>query len=166
MKIKTVVITAAAAAAVAAVCLTGLLKNRRSIRVMTDSMYPAFRAGQLVKGIRPEAYDGSITRGTVVVFMDPDGSGTYMLKRVIGLPGEYVEFAVSEGERTEHVEIDGVPIEEPWLTEPMQPSDNGLALRVPENAYLCLGDNRNHSEDSRTWERKFIWEDEIEYIIP
>ena len=64
------------------------------------------------------------------------------LKRLIGLPGEFV--AVEGGV----VRIDGVALAEPYLLEP--PGYTG-AWTLGEDEYLVLGDNRNDSSDSHIW---------------
>lgn len=72
------------------------------------------------------------------------------IKRIIGLPGETVEY------KDNQLFIDGDPIEEPYLTEAFYTGDftleddiPGRHELIPEGSYLVLGDHRQHSEDSR-----------------
>ena len=46
-------------------------------------------------------------------------------------------------------------------TEGKQVNHNGTSLTVPEGCYYMLGDNAEHSLDSRYWEKPFVKEDEI-----
>lgn len=86
----------------------------------------------------PERYD-------VIVFsQSKSGHGYYNMKRVIGLPGETVEIVNGA------VYINGVKLDEVISVEPMRVA--GLAdeaITLDENEFFVLGDNRNHSEDSR-----------------
>ena len=55
--------------------------------------------------------------------------------------------------------IDGEPIEEPYLKEPMLGTYG--PYEVPEGCYFMLGDNRNGSADSRKWTNTYLKEEDI-----
>ena len=82
-------------------------------------------------------------RGDIVV-LKPQQHGTVpLIKRVVGLPGETVEITQNQ------VYINGQPLQEDYLTEP---TVGGMAAQiVPEAHLLVLGDNRNASNDSRSF---------------
>lgn len=84
-------------------------------------------------------------RGEVVVFRPPQSPKVVFIKRVIGLPGETVE--VKGGQ----VWIDGKPLEEPYIQE--RPTYIMPPRKVPQGHYFVMGDNRNHSTDSHSWEQ-------------
>ena len=79
-------------------------------------------------------------RGDIVVVRVPDHE-VPLIKRVIGLPGETVE--IREG----RVWVDGQPLDEVYL-ENIQQRDYGPST-VPDLHVFVMGDNRNHSNDSR-----------------
>jgi signal peptidase I len=111
---------------------------------------------------------GEIDRGDVVVFDAPDRSQrndeslvqsvlrnvaesvglstprTEFIKRVIGVAGETVEI------RANAVVVDGTAIDEPYLPAGVRMRDMD-PVTVPEGHVWVMGDNRNVSDDSRSF---------------
>ena len=98
-------------------------------------------------------------RGDIVVFTrldDPDTStdesANNIIKRVLGLPGDKVEV------RSPYVYINDQRLDEPYArwVGPSSELGNFGPVTVPQNTILLLGDNRNHSRDSRFWHDPFL----------
>ena len=82
-------------------------------------------------------------RGEVIVFHFPNDPSRDFVKRVIAVPGE--EVSMTDG----RVFIDGNRLSEPYLLE--SNNDNLAPILVPPDSYFVMGDNRDHSSDSRYW---------------
>ena len=82
-----------------------------------------------------------------VVSLEQDSK--HMVKRVIGLPGEHIEF------KDNYLYINGQKYEEPYLKEGTVTKDfkiedlKGNPSIIPEDMYFVVGDNRMDSMDSR-----------------
>lgn len=81
-------------------------------------------------------------RGDVVV-LRPPGQDELLIKRVIALPGETIQ--VQNGV----VMINGQVLEEPWVTQ--QGGPDYPPTVVPPLHIFVMGDNRGHSNDSRSF---------------
>ena len=126
--------------------------------IPSGSMEPTLNVGDRVL-VNKLAYDfHDVRRGDLIVFDRPEaetGGVPDLIKRVIALPGETIEF------RDGVIYIDNRRLEEPYLPPGFQTS--GLSLtnagaglcggtamcQVPEGYVFVMGDNRNDSRDSR-----------------
>ena len=69
------------------------------------------------------------------------GEGKLLVKRLIGLPGEALEF------KEDHLYVNGEVLEEDFLGEDVHTED--FSITLGEDEYFFMGDNRSHSRDSR-----------------
>lgn len=74
----------------------------------------------------------------------PDTSSNFLVKRVIGTPGDVVE---SDGNGK--IKVNGVEITEPYLYPGNPPSEIPFKVTVPAGKYFVMGDHRSNSADSR-----------------
>ncbi len=116
---------------------------------------------------------GTIQRGDIVVFYFPIEPSQFLVKRVIGLPGDHVRL------RDKAVYVNGEPLRESYVVHKQWMPDGyrdnfpnkqgysreidrrwryelsryvtGGELVVPPDHYFVMGDNRDSSLDSRYW---------------
>lgn len=83
-------------------------------------------------------------RYEIIVFPYQHQENTFYIKRIVGLPGETVQ--VKDG----YAFINGQPLEEDYGNEIMkEPGIASEPITLGSDEYFVLGDNRNHSADSR-----------------
>ncbi|HJP95751.1 MAG TPA: signal peptidase I [Candidatus Saccharimonadales bacterium] len=120
------------------------------VRVEGAAMSPTLNNGDRIfisKRVDP------LQRGDIVVFYYPKDTTKSFIKRVVGLPGERIDID-SEG----NVMINGQALKESYV----QPERNQTAKarwnsvpaewkQLGEDSYFILGDNRDASNDSRSY---------------
>jgi signal peptidase I len=92
-------------------------------------------------------------RGDVVVFIYPEDRSKDFIKRVIGIGGDKIEMKNKKLFINDKVYEDsyGVYDDDTIYPAEVQPRDNFGPLTVPQNSLFVMGDNRDHSLDSRFW---------------
>jgi signal peptidase I len=92
-------------------------------------------------------------RGDIVVFKFPEDPDKDFIKRVIGVAGDIIESRDKQiyvnRERLNHDY--GIHTDPHLIPAGVHPRDNFGPVVVPENSLFVMGDNRDHSYDSRFW---------------
>ena len=155
-------------------------------RIPSGSMIPTLLVGDFILvnkftyGLRLPVLNqkfvpiGAPERGDVVVFRNPENPSVPFIKRVIGLPGDRIEYrdkvVYINGEAQPQTKVGGYVgtgrsaahsssiIYDEQLGDLMHEilrtaarPDRNYQLEVPEDSYFVLGDNRDNSRDSRYW---------------
>lgn len=97
-------------------------------------------------------------RGDVVVFRYPENPSQFFIKRIVGLPGETVEIKGNKVIIYNSVHPKGSALEEGYLSLNQETIGN-FFVKLGDDEYYVLGDNRLQSSDSRRWgslEKNFI----------
>lgn len=82
-----------------------------------------------------------------VLMQDSTPLNECIIKRIIACGGQTVDIDFDTGE----VRVDGVVLDEPYINEATHKNEGAFTYPfvVPEGYYFVMGDNRNHSSDSR-----------------
>lgn len=124
-------------------------------QVNGQSMVPTFQDKEYLLTDKISYKIGTPERGDMVVFHAPDNAGCPpggscdFIKRIIAVPGDEVE--VVDGQ----VVVNQVIIQEDYLspgtlTQPA-PYIRNRKITLGNDEYFVMGDNRDHSSDSRAW---------------
>lgn len=118
--------------------------------VKGNSMYPNFLDGERLLTDKVSYRFNEPRRGDVIVFQAPPDHSKDFIKRIVALPGESVLLKESK------IYINRQPLEEFYLsssvkTQPGASLVEGKELTLGSDEYFVMGDNRDHSSDSRSW---------------
>jgi signal peptidase I len=141
--------------------------------IPSGSMFPNLRVGDHMFTLANVYANEVPPRGQIVVFKYPPDRTTDYVKRVVGLPGDHVQLRAGRlyinDQLVPREPITDTDIRSPY-GEPIQlyretlpggasylivensdegPSDNTEVFAVPDRTVFLLGDNRDHSADSR-----------------
>ena len=115
-----------------------VLKTQFSpVTVVGNSMYPTMKAGDIVRTITDIKVE-NIHYDSIVCFKKEDSNS--LIKRVVGLPGDTIAF------KDGRVVINGIIREDQF---PLMEEYPDTTIKLGADEFYCLGDNRNHSRDSR-----------------
>ena len=106
--------------------------------IPTESMEPTLKKGSFLIASRVSS---SLEKGEVSVFRR---EGELLVKRIAAVGGDTVD-------------LDKLSYTPGWMV----PKRDQQVVVVPENSYLVLGDNTDHSFDSRYWEEMYVREADV-----
>lgn len=132
-----------------------------TIHVVGYSMMPTLSNGDLLVASKIDYRLHAPERGDIVILQNPGVPTEDYIKRIVGVPGDRVLI------RDAHVYINGGELDEPYISQPWtltrtwpESTIGADGETVPGNEYFVLGDNRDHSRDSRSF--GFVTRDQIE----
>lgn len=117
--------------------------------VQSGSMEPKLPVGNTVFYNRLAYVSAEPQRGDVVVFFSKE-YGSYYGKRIIGVPGDVIQF------KDGYVVINNQYCDETAYIPSEIETNCSKEFEVPEGCYFMLGDNRELSNDSRYWNNPYI----------
>jgi signal peptidase I len=121
----------------------------QTVHVLGSSMYATLSNNDLLVASKISYKLHPPQRGDIVIFKPPDPDVRDFIKRVIAVPGDRL--------RIDHgtVYINGEVLHEPYLPEKWTYNNTwpatGQDYVLPPDHYFVMGDNRNHSSDSRVF---------------
>ncbi len=119
-------------------------------QVKGSSMFPTFETGQYLLTDKVTLKRRDPARGDVIVFKSPLDENFDFIKRVLAVPGDTI--LIQGG----YVYLNGEKLEEPYLPNDYTTSGgrflrDGMEYLVQDSTIIAIGDNRDHSSDSRDW---------------
>ncbi len=122
--------------------------------VPTPSMAPTVMPGDRLLTEKVLVRLTGVRRGDIIVFKSPFTKQEALIKRVLGLHGDFLKRVIGlPGDKVEvrggQVLINGQPLHEPYILS--APKYDYGPVTVPEGKLFVLGDNRNNSLDSHIW---------------
>ncbi len=119
--------------------------------IPSDSMMPTLAVGDRLVVEKVSYHFHPPETGDIIVFQSPRQLQRYgytknqaFIKRVIGLPGDTIK--IDNG----LVYINNQPLVENYIAEAPE-YILATPIKIPENLYFVMGDNRNNSNDSHVW---------------
>ena len=125
-------------------------------QVVGPSMSPTLENGDVLILDKATYRFFDVKKGDVIALYS--SKSKYLIKRVVGMPGEYIEF------KNNQLYVNNILMEEEYLNGVVT---NDFSIRelgyeiIPEDMYLVLGDNRGDSLDSRDPEIGLIKKSDI-----
>jgi signal peptidase I len=121
----------------------------QTVHVLGSSMFPTLHDNDLLVASKISYKLHAPQRGDIIVFKPPDEASRDFIKRIIALPGERIRIVNGV------VYINDQVLREPYLPEKWTYNNNwpasGQDQIMGTDEYFVMGDNRNHSSDSRTF---------------
>jgi signal peptidase I len=126
----------------------------QTVHVIGSSMYPTVTDNDYLIATKIDYRVHAPQRGDIIIMRDPYDQTRDFIKRIIGVPGDHI--LIRQGQ----VYINGHMLHEDYINNevwtenadwPLGQTTDPLGVLLGPNQYFVMGDNRNHSSDSRVF---------------
>jgi signal peptidase I len=135
----------------------------QTVHVIGSSMFPTVVDQDYLVATKIDYRLHPPQRGDIIIMRDPYDNSRDFIKRVIGVPGDHIIIRQGQtyinGQLLRETYINS----EPWTENadwPLGQTTDPQGILLKSNEYFVMGDNRNHSSDSRVFGQ--ITKDKIE----
>lgn len=118
-------------------------------RVVGLAMFPNYKDGEFIFA-KVMDINTPIRKSDVIIFSSPSDKNTELMKRIIAISGDKIEI------KGGNVYLNNSLLKEPYLSSDVKTNlfpnsyiHEGQSFTLPSDQYFVLGDNREHSLDSR-----------------
>ena len=124
----------------------------QTVHVIGSSMYPTVGDQDYLVATKIDYRLHAPQRGDIIIMRDPYDASRDFIKRVVAVPGDRI--LIRQG----RVYVSGKLLEEPYINSepwtenadwPLSQSGDPDGVLLKSDEYFVMGDNRNHSSDSR-----------------
>jgi signal peptidase I len=126
----------------------------QTVHVIGSSMYPTVTDNDYLIATKIDYRLHAPSRGDIVIMRDPYNSTRDFIKRVVGVPGDHI--LIRQGQ----VFINGHLLRETYINSevwtenadwPLGQTSDPQGVLLKSDEFFVMGDNRNHSSDSRVF---------------
>ena len=126
----------------------------QTVHVIGSSMFPTVVDQDYLVATKIDYRLHPPQRGDIIIMRDPYDSSRDFIKRIIGVPGDHI--LIRQG----HVYINGHQLQETYLNSeawtenadwPLGDTADPQGVLLQPEQFFVMGDNRNHSSDSRVF---------------
>jgi signal peptidase I len=126
----------------------------QTVHVIGSSMYPTVTDNDYLIATKIDYRLHPPSRGDIIIMRDPYDSSRDFIKRVIGTPGDHILIRQGQVFINGHLLHETYLNNEPWTENadwPLGQTTDPQGVLLKSDEFFVMGDNRNHSSDSRVF---------------
>ena len=126
----------------------------QTVHVIGSSMYPTVTDNDYLIATKIDYRLHPPARGDIIIMRDPYDNTRDFIKRVVGTPGDHVLIRQGQVYINGHLLRETYLNNEPWTENadwPLGQTADPQGVLLKSDEYFVMGDNRNHSSDSRVF---------------
>jgi signal peptidase I len=126
----------------------------QTVHVIGSSMFPTVTDGDYLIATKIDYRLHGPERGDIIIMRDPYDNSRDFIKRVVAVPGDRILIRGGQVFINGHLLQETYINSEPWTENadwPLGDTSDPQGVLMKSDEYFVMGDNRNHSSDSRVF---------------